>query len=278
MPENEQKQEGTTGKKWGFPPAAVSSKKQEGEQAVEGELVAPTAAEQLALVRSKAAELAEQKSNDVLSAISTYDWKAVKPPELAAILSKVPFKAKVGEPDYYLKPWQAMVFAMRCYELGLSPFSNEVWFNPQNNKVNVSFEGKQKLARDRGYNFGPPQFIREMRDKNLPAGMPDLAGDPKKEVGVKCRMSVSGPAGKEFAEYTAWLSEWYVPSSPVWKSKPEHMLQLRAAEKCLSFASGTGSSEMPGEADIDGSAGPTTTTAAVPEVEVTEFAFKEPVK
>lgn len=189
-----------------------------------------------------------------LSAVASFDWKAVPPPVLAQVLINMPFKGASGDPDYFLQPWQAMVFAMRCYELGLSPFSNEVWFNPKNNKVNVTFEGKLKLARDKGMNLGPPHFTRVERQYQ---GKPDF--------GYHCTMT--SPSGT--AEYTAWLSEWRVATSPVWREKPDHMLQLRAAEKCLSFASGIGSSELPDDRDIEQSA-----DKPIPQVEATEFVEK----
>jgi hypothetical protein len=66
-----------------------------------------------------------------------------------------------------------------------------------------------------------------------------------KDVGIKCKMRVGLPANKEYVEYTAYLSEWYVPRSPVWKGKPMHMLQTRACEKAISLVLGTGASDMP---------------------------------
>jgi hypothetical protein len=46
------------------------------------------------------------------------------------------------------------------------------------------------------------------------------------------------------------MSEWYVSSSPVWKAKPMHMLQIRAYDKALAFAAGAGISDMPSEREI----------------------------
>jgi hypothetical protein len=204
----------------------------------------------------KASQINLQKQQiDALNQMSSFDWKAVPPPMLAQMLVQMPFKGGTNEPDYFLAPWQAMVFAMRCFELGLSPFSNEVWFNPKNNKTNVTFEGKLKLARKAGLNLGPPRFERVPADAT------------KALVAYRCRIST--PTGD--CEYTATLKEWMVPTSPVWKAKPDHMLQLRAAEKCLSFASGIGASELPGEGDL----GKEPEKSELPTVEVSNFEYKE---
>jgi len=206
----------------------------------------------LALAKTNLADEQERKAMEKLNAVASLDWKAVPPPVLAQVLTQMPFKGKTGEPDYFLKPWQALVFAMRCYELGLSPFSNEVWFNPVNNKVNVSFEGKLKLARKNGLNLSPPKFERIPADATQPL------------VAYRCTMM--SPTG--LCEYTATLKEWKVATSPVWREKQEHMLQLRAAEKCLSFASGIGSSELMGEQDLQ--VGPEV-ASIMPDIQSTDF-------
>jgi len=198
----------------------------------------------------------QEKQIEQLNQISSFDWKAVPPPMLAQMLVQMPFKGGTGEPDYFLAPWQAMVFAMRCFELGLSPFSNEVWFNPKNNKVNVTFEGKLKLARKMGLNLSPPVLTRNPVDKSKPL------------VSYTC--VINSPTGP--CEYTATLKDWFQAKSPVWKEKPEHMLQLRAAEKCLSFASGIGSSELMGEQDLIAGE---EAAKVLPSVESTTFTYKE---
>ncbi len=198
----------------------------------------------------------QAKQIDALGQIASFDWKAVPPPMLAQMLVQIPFKGGTGEPDYFLAPWQAMVFAMRCFELGLSPFSNEVWFNPKNNKVNVTFEGKLKLARKLGLNLSPPQLTRDPLDKSKPL------------ISYTCVIhSPTGPC-----EYTAVLKDWIQPKSPVWRERPEHMLQLRASEKCLSFASGIGSSELMGEQDLVAGE---EAAKVLPNVESTNFEYKE---
>lgn len=203
-------------------------------QSTEGLEANLTATEQAALVKAERAADKQKAELDKLSSIQSLDWKAIPPPMLASILVNIPFRGGANEPDYYLQPWQAMIFALRCFKLGLSPFSNETWFNTKNNKVNVTFEGKLKLARMGGLNLSPPIFERIPEDPAKPL------------VAYKC--TITAPHGK--CEYTATLKEWKVATSPVWRDRPEHMLQLRAAEKCLSFATGSGSSELMGEQDL----------------------------
>jgi hypothetical protein len=214
------------------------------------------ASDQVAIMRSNEATERKKEQLERLSSISSLDWKSIPPPMLAQLLVNMPFKGQSGEPDFYLEPWQAMVFAIRCYELELSPFSNEVWFNPKNNKVNQTFEGKLKRARMQGMNLSPPTFKRIPEDATKPL------------VAYEC--TIKTPQGP--CSYTATLKEWKMPSSPVWRDRPDHMLQLRAAEKCLSFATGSGASELMGEQDLQvGSAGKEFLSENAPAVESTEF-------
>ena len=106
-----------------------------------------------------------------------------------------------------------------------------------------------------GIDLGPPQFERKEREW---AEVPDsprkktlIATGHKKDVGYVARVRVGKPEYKEFAEYLAWGSEWYVDYSPVWKEKFEHMLQTRAAEKATTLAMGTGASAMPSDSEIE---------------------------
>jgi hypothetical protein len=191
----------------------------------------PTAIQRAAEIKESMVSASQKRQLEKLAGIATFDWKQIPPPVMAELLMQTPFRGSATDPDYYLAPFQAYRFAIRCYELGLSPLSNEVWYNPKNNMTNVTFEGKLKLARLNGLNLSPPRFTRIPEDNTKPL------------AGYKC--VIHAPSGD--CEYTAYLKDWVVNSSPVWKSKPEHMLQLRAAEKCLSFATGTGSSELMGE-------------------------------
>src|SRR5580765_4224334 len=221
-----------------------------------GEGKVESATEKALSLKASAQETLQKKQLDALNSIASFDWKAVPPPMLAQMLVNIPFKGGQNEPDYFLAPWQAMIFAMRCFELGLSPFSNEVWFNPKNNKVNVTFEGKLKLARKMGLNLSPPKLVRDPIDKTKPL------------ISYTC--TITSPTGP--CEYTAVLKDWIQPKSPVWKEKPEHMLQLRAAEKCLSFASGIGSSELMGEQDLVAGE---EAAKVLPSVDATKFEYTE---
>ncbi len=205
-----------------------------GDTATEQAQEIVSAASRAQLMKADQAAQKQKAEIDKFSQVTSLDWKQIPPPMLAQILVSIPFKGSGTDPDYYLSPVQGMIFALRCFELGLSPFSNEVWFNSKNNKVNVTFEGKLKLARMHGLNLSPPLFERQPTDATKPL------------MAYKC--TIQAPHGK--CEYTATLKEWMVASSPVWKQKPDHMLQLRAAEKCLSFATGSGSSELMGEQDL----------------------------
>src|SRR6266850_3101495 len=230
------------------------SQKAEGERVVSANQgVSP---DRVALAKQSQQENIQTRQLDKLKGITSFDWKQIPPPFMAELLMQTPFRGGSGEPDYYLSAYQAYRFAIRCYELGLSPLSTEVWYNPKNNMTNVTFEGKLKLARDKKLHLGPPRFERVIR----------VTPQKKEDYGYKCTMTTSREG--DAAEYTAWYSEWFVSSSPVWKAKPDHMLQLRAAEKCLSFASGIGASELMDDRDINIVP---SVTELVPEVTATEF-------
>ena len=190
---------------------------------------------------------------NMVEALDSFDWRAMKPHQMALLLMQKPFSSRGG--TLYLNFRQALLFATRCYELGLSPFSSEVWYDPNKGSVNLSLEGKRQLARLRGIDLGPPQFEeinREWKDalRMTEAGEAAKKAGFTRDVGIKCRIRVGDPALKEQVEYIAYLSEWYVSSSPVWQQKALHMLQTRATEKAISMALGTGASSMPSEEEI----------------------------
>ena len=190
---------------------------------------------------------------DMVQALDSFDWRSMKPHQMALLLMQKPFTSRGG--TLFLNFRQALLFATRCYELGLSPFGADVWYDAGKGSVNLSLEGKRQLARNKGIDLGPPQFEMLTREwKDVPR-MSETAENAKKvgftkDVGYKCKLRIGDPKNNEHSEYTAWLSEWMVASSPVWKEKPEHMLQVRAQEKALTMAMGTGASAMPSEEEI----------------------------
>lgn len=197
----------------------------------------------------------DQSMYNAMSGLNTLDWKNLKPNQTAVLLMQRPM-AVSGGGTMYLNMRQALYFAVRAYELGVSPFSSAVWFDPAKFSVNLTLEGKREVARLRGIDLGPPSFEEVTREwKDIPK-MSDTAEEVKKagfakDMGIKCKIRVGDPKHNEKSEYIAWLSEWYQPKSPLWKSKPTHMLQTRAQEKAITAALGTGASTMPDERDLD---------------------------
>ena len=189
---------------------------------------------------------------NMVEALDSFDWRSMKPHQMALLLMQKPFSSRGG--TLYLNFRQALLFATRCYELGLSPFSSEVWYDPNKGTVNLSLEGKRQLARNRGIDLGPPMFEEISREwgttRTTEAGDAAKKAGFTKDIGIKCRIRVGNPDYKEAVEYIAYLSEWYVPSSPVWQQKALHMLQTRATEKAITLALGTGASSMPSEEEI----------------------------
>ncbi len=183
----------------------------------------------------------------IMSQMNSMNWRELTPPQLAVLIMQKPFMAQGGG-QMYLSFKQAILFATRCYELQVSPFSSEVWFDPNRATVNLTLEGKRQVARAKGIDLGPPKFEELEREwdslarANENVEVLKKAGY-KKDIGVKCKIRVGDPKHQEHSEYIAWLSEWYVERSPVWKAKPLHMLQTRSCEKAISMALGTGSSD-----------------------------------
>ena len=197
----------------------------------------------------------DQATFSVVEKLETLNWRDMRPPHMALLLMQKPFPVSGGG-SLYLNFRQAIFFATRCYELGVSPFSSEVWFDPAKFSVNLTLEGKKQVARNKGIDLGPPKFealYREWKDvpKITEAGEDAKKAGFTKDVGYKCSVRVGDPANKEYVDYVAWLNEWYVGRSPVWKAKAEHMLQVRSHEKAISMAMGTGASEMPSEKELE---------------------------
>jgi hypothetical protein len=214
----------------------------------EAEIVAElpmTADHMLALVKES-----ERGVYNALSSMDSLDWKSLKPHQTALLLCQKPMNFSGGGVGY-LTFKQALLFAVRCFELGLSPFSDSVWFDPNRSSVNLTLAGKRELARIRNIDLGPPQFEEIAREwKDVARSTENVEAVKKagfgKDIGIKCRMRVGDPKWNEHVEYIAYLSEWYVSRSPVWQQKPLHMLQTRATEKAISLAMGTGASSQVG--------------------------------
>ncbi len=71
------------------------------------------------------------------------------------------------------------------------------------------------------------------------------------DYGITCSIRVGPVANNEHAKDTIWLSDWFVPRSPVWRERPTHMLKIRAQEKVLTMCIGTGLSAIPSEQDVE---------------------------
>src|SRR3990167_1730165 len=125
----------------------------------EAEVVEPTAAEKnqgemLALVKD-----ADKPVFNAMSTLDSLDWRNLKPNQTALLLMQKPMNVSGGG-TMYLNFKQALLFAVRCFELGLSPFSDGVWFDANKSSVNLTLAGKRELARIKGIDLGPPKFER----------------------------------------------------------------------------------------------------------------------
>lgn len=212
----------------------------------EGEVVPDTELVKSSDISSMVKE-ADKPLLGIMQSMTSMNWRELTPPQLAVLIMQKPFTANGG--TMYLSFKQAILFATRCFELGVSPFSSEVWFDPNRASVNLTTEGRKVVARNKGLDLGPPQFEDLERSWDVIPRVTPLVEELKKlgftkDVGIKCRIRVGNHQPVEYAEYLCWLSDWYVPKSPVWQAKYLHMLQVRATDKCLTMAMGTGLSEM----------------------------------
>lgn len=197
----------------------------------------------------------ERPIYQAMRTLDTLDWSRLKPHETALLLMQKPF-AVSGGGVMFLTFKQALLFAIRAFELGLSPFSDNVWFDAARGSVNVTMSGKRELCRLRNIDMGPPNFEEVTRDWNSLPKITEQGEEAKKagfkqDMGCTCIIRVGKPENKESVSYTAWLNDWYQPKSPVWKTKPSHMLSIRANEKALTLILGTGASQLPDEKELD---------------------------
>ena len=127
----------------------------------EAEVVEPTGLvkvdDMLSLVKD-----AEKPIYQAMSVLDSLDWAKLKPNQTALLLMQKPFPVSGG--TTYLNFRQALLFAIRAYELGLSPFSDNLWFDPARASVNITMSGKRELARLRGVDMGPPVFEELTRE------------------------------------------------------------------------------------------------------------------
>ena len=188
-------------------------------------------------VKEQAIAKREAAQEAIVGSFASFDWRNAPPPAMAQILIRKPFSGKQGDPPYYLKLDQALYFAMRCYDLGVSPLGAEAWFDPAKWVVNLTAEGQRRVARNLGLNLGPPRYERLTRPwpvtkQPIPINGKAVAED----FGYTCKMDVNGRGD---VSYTAWFSEWFRPTS-IWREQPDHMLQVRAQDHAIEFATGVG--------------------------------------
>ena len=192
---------------------------------------------------------------NAMASMDTLDWKNLRPNQMAVLLMQRPMSVSGGG-VMYLNFKQALLFAVRCFELGLSPFSDSVWFDTNRSAVNLTLSGKRELARIRGIDLGPPQFeelYREWKDvpKITESGEDAKKAGFTKDAGCRCTIRVGDIKNGEHVTYTAWINDWFVSRSPVWKARPNHMLTIRANEKAVTLALGTGASALPDERELE---------------------------
>lgn len=190
-----------------------------------------------------------------LSNMSTLDWRSLSPPQMALLLMAKPYPVSGGGVTF-LNFKQALLYAVRCFELQLSPFSDNVWYDVTRGSVNLTMSGKRELARMRGIDLGPPEFEETVRNWEAVPKITAVGEEARKQgftkdMGVRCKMRVGDVKNNEHVTYCAWINDWFQPKSPVWRERPGHMLTIRSNEKALTLVLGTGASQMPDEKELE---------------------------
>lgn len=189
-------------------------------------------------------EQAEQKFLEQLDALTTLDWEDMPVPVLATLLMSKPFKGKKDEPDQYMSPKQALIYASSIKFLNagcvdpqkkLNPFLNDVWPDLSTMKVNVTVEGQRKLASRRG-DLGIP--IWKVVERPLGNGAERKLPWQKSDIGAECTIPVAGQP----VTCTAWISMWF-KNTPIWRENWEHMLRVRSEGLCYEAITGVGISQ-----------------------------------
>jgi hypothetical protein len=216
-----------------------------------------------ALSELKQAESMVASSKDAEFAdLQSYDFKSNPPLAMAKLMSKT-----LKRPDgSYMGVADCFVLALHWFETGLNPYKGEIYMLPSG-RIGESLQGKLKDAKREGYDLSNPLFEELDREWPKRNGKPlELIRKDKgkeypffleREPGIKCILTVNGKP----VEYSAWLTEWFMPSNPNWFDRAPHMLRIRSHEKAVSQATGIGVSE-----EISAATDPITTPMVTSEV------------
>lgn len=184
---------------------------------------------------------------DALAAIANYDFKSNPPLAMARLISRT-----LRKPDGSLPSLEdSLVLALHWFETGLNPYRGDIYPLPSG-RIGLSLQGEIKEAKREGHKFIPKyEFVT--REWPTVDGKPD--GKPielvrksrgvetkfsyPKEPGCKCILQIDGSE----VEYTAWVTEWFMPTNPNWFERMHHMLMVRSFSNALSFSTGIGVSQ-----------------------------------
>ena len=164
-----------------------------------------------------------------------------------------------GGSFYYLTPPQALAVVRFCRAKNLEVHSDHWFFDPANERINISTSGLRAESRSKQIDLGPPQLERLKRP--WPAVAPRIVGyETGEDFGYLCKMRVG--TGSDVATYEAWFStsaqvkkpDSRFPDKPrelkgFWATNPDHMLQVAAQRNCIKNAMGSGISQMPSDDD-----------------------------
>jgi len=209
---------------------------------VEAKPVGTTPARNEALLElQKQATTVQKQSKDAdLAEITSYNFTENTPLSMARLISQMPW----GASGSYLPMPQCMALALHWFVLGLNPFIGDIFILPSG-KIGMSLQGLLKKAKNDGYKLGVAKFTDCSRD--WPKGLVlsrkergrDIDFSMEKEPGVRCEMTVNDQP----VEYTAWLSNWFMPANPNWFNRMDWMLRVSAQKRCLALGTGIAVSE-----------------------------------
>lgn len=189
-------------------------------------------------LQKQAMELAKQDKMAKWQSIEGYTYQEVGIRNLAQLYYEAGYAQSIPH---------GFILAMHVakYDFKIDPAEGHV-FVTEKGKIGSTVEGLKIKAEHKGVKFGHPHTTQVERP--WPKGLIKKNNKGAEfsfdiDLGWHCVMNIDG----EDCEYTAWMSEWFMPNSMVWQERPMHMLRVRSIGNCIKFSSGVGISEELGD-------------------------------
>jgi hypothetical protein len=203
---------------------------------------------QLAVQASDARKVGLQLQTDLLAKVVNQQWDSPdnQPLAMAFLLTHMPLAkgATMSLPE-------ALAFYLTAIAEGANPFTGEL-YRTGAWRFATNVQAKINKLRKMGIDVGVPKFTKKEREWPKIDGKPKkliryvnnqaVSFDMEKEPGVVCEITI----GKSPVEQEVWLIGEYMPNNQNWYDRMDHMLQVRALGRCVTFGGGEGVSDQVG--------------------------------